>query len=72
MLMFTYLRETEKLFREEESWSVSTGTLSLSVSESVDTQSCFFDYLQVYYDLCDAAQNSDEVKNIPCVSKVVL
>lgn len=29
-------------------------------------------YLQVYHDLCDAAQNSDEVKNVPCVSKVIL
>lgn len=29
-------------------------------------------HLQVYHDLCDAAQNSDEVKNVPRVSKVVL
>lgn len=31
-----------------------------------------FFYLQVYHDLSDAAQNGDEVKNVPRVSKVVL
>lgn len=29
-------------------------------------------YLQVNYDLSDAAQHSDEVKNVPRISKIIL
>lgn len=48
---------------------------TLVLNQSLNSERCGvsdFQYLQIHHDLSDAAQNGDEIKNVPRVPKVIL